>query len=621
MTLYGWVGKILTVDLTSGKLSEEDTSKLAERYVGGRGIASWIGWREIPPGVDAFSPENRLIFMTGPLTGTLAPASGRLEICGKAPQAYPRTHYTRSSIGGHWGPELKYAGFDGIIIHGKARSPVYLWIEDGETEIEDARRLWGLDTFATQKNLREKHGKGTQICCIGPAGENMVRIAVIQSGIENAAGQGGFGAVMGSKNLKAIAVRGSGGVKIARPDQFMKVCAHVRSLRPFRVSHITKREALPEPNNKACSMACGTHCSMRVYRKKNGEVVAAHCCSPGVSLKRKSREEEPHEEGLEVELLCDKYGLNRWEINWMGFGKGSWFYRAKEAGELTEKDFGMPLDLDSPQFWCELLRKITYKEGIGRVLAEGMPRAADILQKSWEHLPHVGHGYAAHWDGHLFFGNPRYPHWIVSALTWAMDSRDPIVHCYAQEIARWYGYGGGRLSIDEIEKVSERIYGSRSAVALDSGYEYKVQPTIWHQDRDVIKDSLPVCDQMGFPLLYSEKGYGDTAAEANLFSAATGIDVTERELNRFGERVINLERAIMIMEGRTRKDDESIVPYFRKPDGEGIILDTAKFSKLIEEFYELRGWSKTRGCPSRKKLEELDLREVADELDKLEMLG
>jgi len=605
MAIYGWAGKMLRVDLTRGELTEEDTLKLAERFIGGRGIAAWIGWREIPPDIDAFDPENRLIFMTGPLTGTLAPSSGRLEICGKAPQTYPKTYYTRSSMGGHWGPELKYAGYDGIIIHGKAKSPAYLWIEDGKAEIKDASWLWGLDAFTTQKKLLENHGRKTQVCCIGPAGENLVRIAVIQSGLENAAGQGGFGAVMGSKNLKAIAVKGSGGVRIARPEQFMKICAYVRSLRPPQPD--------APPNNKACSMACATRCSMRVYRKEDGEVLAAHCCSPGMSLK-------PREEGFEVKLLCDKYGLNRWEIRWMGFGKDSWLYKAKEAGLLTEKDFGMPLDLDNPRFWCDLLRKIAYKEGIGRILAEGMPRAADILQKTWEHLPHVGHGYAAHWDGHLY-GSPKYPHWIVSALMWAMDTRDPIVHGYAQELARWYGYGRGPLTIEDVEDISEKVYGSRLAVALDSGYKYKAQPTIWHQHRDVIKDSLPVCDQMGFPLIYSKKGYGDTSVEAKLFSAVTGIDVDEETLNKFGERVINLERAIMIREGRTRKDDESVIPYFKKPDREGITLDTDRFSELLDEFYELRGWNKRTGYPTREKLEELDLKEVADELDELGLLG
>ena len=197
--------------------------------------------------------------MTGPLTGTLAPASGRLEICGKAPQSYPTTHYTRSSMGGHWGPELKYAGFDGVIIYGRASSPVYLWIEDGEAEIMDAEWLWGLDTFTTQKKLIERHGKRTQVCCIGQAGENLVRIAVIQSGIENAAGQGGFGAVMGSKKLKAIAVRGSGGVKIAKPKQLIEASTHIRRLRPSRPDG--------QINQKVCSMACVFQHPMRIFKK------------------------------------------------------------------------------------------------------------------------------------------------------------------------------------------------------------------------------------------------------------------------------------------------------------------------------------------------------------------
>ena len=601
---YGWVGKILKVDLTHGRIETEDTMPIAEKFIGGRGIAAWISWREIPPHIDAFDPKNRLIFMTGPLTGTLAPASGRLEICGKSPQAYPRTHYTRSSMGGHWGPELKYAGFDGIIIHGRSSSPVYIRIEDDEVEIRDAERLWGLDTFETQKRLIEQHGKGTQVCCIGPAGENLVRIATIQSGIENAAGQGGFGAVMGSKNLKAIAVKGSGEVRIAFPEKLLELWNHVKDLRP------------PQPdapsNHKACSMACATRCSMRVYRRSTGEVLAAHCCSPGVHLK-------PQDEGFKVELLCDKYGLNRWEIAWMGFREGSWFRKAMAAKEFSEEDFGMPINLDDPKFWFELLRKITYREGIGDALAEGMPRAAEILGKMMEHVPHVAHGYAAHWDGHLY-GRPKYPHWLVSALMWATDTRDPIVHGYAQEISRWYGYGSGKLSIQEIEEISEKVYGSKLAVALDSGYQYKAQPAIWHQHRDVIKDSLPVCDQMGFPLIYSEKGYGDTSVEARLFSAVTGIQKSEEELNKFGEMVINLERAIMVREGRTRRDDESIKPYFKKPDSDGILLDTARFARLLDEFYELRGWDKTTGRPTREKLEELGLKDVADELEKLGLL-
>jgi len=602
---YGWAGRILKVDLTNEKIETEDTMPLAERFIGGRGIAAWISWREIPPHIDAFDPENRLIFMTGPLTGTLAPASGRLMVCSKSPQTYPNVRYTRSCMGGHFGPELKYAGFDGIIVYGRSSSHVYLWIEDGEVEIRDAEHLWGLDTFETQKRLIKQHGEGTQVCCIGPAGENLSRIAVIQSGIENAAGQGGFGGVMGSKNLKAIAVKGSGEIRIAYPEQLIELWNHVKDLRPPQPS--------APPNQKACSMACAARCSMRIFRRSTGEVLAAHCCSPGVRLK-------PQDEGFKVELLCDKYGLNRWEISWMGFREDSWFRKAKAAGEFSEEDFGMPFNVDDPKFWIELLRKITYREGIGDALSEGMLRAAEILKKSKDYIPHVAHGFAAHWDGH-YYGWPKYPHWLVSALMWATDSRDPLVHGYAQEIARWYGYGSGPLKIEEIEEISERVYGSRLAVALDSDYQYKAQPTIWHQHRDVIKDSLLVCDQMGFPLVYSEKGYGDTSVEANLLYAVTGIKKSEEELDRFGEMIINLERAIMVREGRTRKDDESVIPYFKKPDIDGISLDTAKFARLLDEFYELRGWNKNTGRPTREKLEELGLKSVADELEELGLLG
>ncbi|MCW4021250.1 MAG: aldehyde:ferredoxin oxidoreductase, partial [Candidatus Bathyarchaeota archaeon] len=231
MVNYGWIGKILQVDLTGHRVSKLDTKKYAEAFIGGRGVAARIAWEELPPNVDAFDPENRLIFMTGPLTGTLAPTcGGRMVVCGAAPQAYPTTHYTRSNMGGFWGAELKYAGYDGVVVYGQADEHVYIWVDNGKVEIVDAKDLWGLDTFETQEALFERHGRGTRVVCIGPAGENLVRIAVIHSEIENAAGQGGFGAVMGSKNLKAIAVRGAGEVAIARPKEFVGACRYVKKM-------------------------------------------------------------------------------------------------------------------------------------------------------------------------------------------------------------------------------------------------------------------------------------------------------------------------------------------------------------------------------------------------------
>ncbi|MEM2425183.1 MAG: aldehyde ferredoxin oxidoreductase N-terminal domain-containing protein [Candidatus Bathyarchaeia archaeon] len=163
--------------------------RYAEKFIGGRGIAAAIAWKEIPFGIDPFSPENKLI-MSGPLTGTIAPTSGRIVFTGIAPQAYPKPHYTRSNMGGYFGAELKYAGYDGIIIEGKAEKPVHVWIKDEVVEIRNAVNLWGLDTFETQKRLIKEHGEGSQIICIGPAGENLVRIATVHHGLESAAGQG-----------------------------------------------------------------------------------------------------------------------------------------------------------------------------------------------------------------------------------------------------------------------------------------------------------------------------------------------------------------------------------------------------------------------------------------------
>lgn len=619
MALYGWVGRILRVNLTDERIDEVDTMKYAKRFIGGRGIAAGIAWEELSPGIDAFGQENKLIIMTGPLNGTLAPTSGgRITFAGVAPQAYPKPHYTRSNMGGYWGAELKYSGYDGLIIEGKASSPIYLRIKDGEAEIREGQKLWGLDTFTTQKKLMKECGGGFQTVCIGPAGENLVRIACVQHGIENAAGQGGFGAVMGSKNLKAITVEGSGGVPIARPEEFIELCKYVN-----RVAHTP--EEPPEDSalrRKACGMSCNIlGCGaggLDIYKNIKGKAHpvlytgAVQCASP-VYLKFK-----PWEAGFEAAQLADKYGINHWEVVLGLTGIGQWLDKCVEKGVITEKDLGMPIELERGTFWSELLRKIAYKEGIGKVFAEGVPRAADIIGNGHEDLPHVAHGYETHWDGRLF-GGPRYPYWIVAALQWAMDSRDPLVHCYAEEITYWTARPGSPVSIEQLKAIGKRLYGSELAVDLESNYEFKAQPTIWHQNRLAVDDSVPVCEEI-FPTIYSRispDGFGDTSLEAKLLSSATGIDVSEEELHIIGCRIYNLERAIMVREGRTRMADESVIPYFQKPDGAGIRLDVEKFKALMDEFYKLRGWDPRTGWLRRVTLEELDLRDVADELERV----
>lgn len=604
--MFGWIGKILRIDLSNGHIAEESVEKEAQRFLGGRGLGAWYAWKELPPGVDGFDAANRLMFMTGPLTGTLAPTSGRFEVCGIAPQAYPTPHYTRSNVGGYWGPALKYAGYDGLIVQGKAEEPVYLWIDDGHTEIRGAEDLWGLDTFETQQRLIERHGRGTEVMCIGPAGEHLVRIAVIQSGLENAAGQGGFGAVMGSKNLKAIAVRGTDGVRVADADTFLQECRSIHRLIEERVLSPGGTPQPSSPNSKGCAMACTPrNCSMQVHRNEQGDVIATHCCSSYLRY-------QPPEAGFRAAALANRYGINHWEMT-LGYGgiRDSWFRLCKEAGVLTDEDFGMPFDPESGTFWCEVIRKIAYREGIGDALAEGVPRAADVLGKGHAYLPHVAHGYETHWDGHLF-GSPVFPYWLVSALMWATDSRDPLVHGYAQEISGFQR----RIPVEKLRQAGQRVYGSEQAVDPESGYAWKAWPTIWHQNRLVVKDSLCVCDQI-FPLIFhasSEDGYADVDAEARLFSTATGIQMSRAELDDLGARIFHLERAIMVREGRTRSLDEEATRYFFKPDARGVSLDPEKFRALLNEFYPMRGWDPETGWPTRVTLGKAGLAEIADQL-------
>lgn len=233
--MNGWTGKILRVDLDSGIITKEETSKYID-YTGGIGIGFKVIFDEAPT-AEPFSPENRIIFAAGPMVGSIAPCSGRSEVISISPHVYApeskKPLVTRSGFGGYWGAELKFAGYDAIIVQGKAEKPVYISVNDDKVEIKDANSLWGLDTFEAQDKIKEElKDEKVQIAVIGPSGENLVRIAPILHRIGNAAGQGGFGAVMGSKNLKAISIRGTNGVKVAQKKELIQYVKSVRKFQP-----------------------------------------------------------------------------------------------------------------------------------------------------------------------------------------------------------------------------------------------------------------------------------------------------------------------------------------------------------------------------------------------------
>jgi aldehyde:ferredoxin oxidoreductase len=321
---------LLRIDLTRLSVEHQETADYLPDWYGGRAMAARIAWDEIPPGTSAFDESSPLMILAGPLAGTIAPFSGRTTVCGISAQGHPREWYTRSSFGGHWGPELKHTGFDGMIITGRADTPVYLKIEDGRCTLEDAGELWGRGIYETQRLLIEGLGTGWKVLAIGPAGENLCRIAIAATETESAAGQGGFGAVMGSKNLKAVAVHGTLPVPVADPDRFRLVCSLIRE--EAHASHGWPHEPRLDPEKvckygqrfQACTQGCSVRCfDARFYTTvpavlQRGRVLSGQMdCVAGLfpGLDRSFYDWKlGFEAGFEIGQIANDEGLNHWEI-------------------------------------------------------------------------------------------------------------------------------------------------------------------------------------------------------------------------------------------------------------------------------------------------------------------
>jgi len=651
--IYGWTGEILRVNLSSGEISIIDTMKYVPDFIGGLGIASRIAWEELSVGVDAFDEENLLFIMVGPLTGTMASGAGRVEVLGIAPQQHPSI-FSRSGMGGHWGAELKYAGYDGIIVEGKAQKPVYVWIDDGQVEILDAENLWGRGTYGTTIALRAMHGKNTRIISCGQAGERLCRIAIIQTETGNAAGQGGYGAVMGSKNLKAIAVRGTKGVKIARPKEFFDLCVHSsregQTPGSFEISADRKGIRTDSAGDTFRLRKCGfclTPCVHPIHENVQSTdglsipSVARQCWSyMGITQKvdRVAR------------AMTSDYGLNGWEIT---YGIIPWLQMCKQHG-LIDKIDGMDIPVpDKPleylrdtasyssEFIHLLVRKIAFREDeLGDALADGACYAADRLFGG-EGIPLLEHiyprrcGQTEHWGGHWGPGGTVYwPWWLPPILQWCVDTRDPAsdsTHQWTEHVQFYLPESGplrGPFSLEKARNVCVKVYGNPDV--CDPAFTYnppeaKAIPAIWHSHRGMIVNSLILCDYENtrvFSML-SEDGAADTALMSKLFSASTGYNVSEKELNLAGEHIWNQLRAIDVRNfGRNRAIDELTLDGFMYPGkDDGVILEREKFLKLLDKYYELSGWNLTNGWPTRAKLEELGLGDVAEELERVGKLG
>ena len=643
---YGYVGRILRVNLSSGSITWMPTIDYADRFLGGRGIAARIYWDEVSPEVKAFDPENRLIFATGPLAGLSGLSASRWTVCGKAPAMVPE-QFCHSSLGGAWGAQLKFAGYDAIVVQGKSDKPVYLFIQDGVAEIRDASHLWGKSAVETRQILKEELGSAFSVAACGPAGENMVSFAIVLAD-DNAAGSSGFGAVMGSKKLKAIAVGGSGKVTVANPERLEELAKYIRELLvwghlggPVKLTDPPEPQIIPgqEVRIENCWGCIGV-CARVFIKIPDGTEGEARCAAYFFYTRPTIRYYGKQNNLVQfyATKLCDEYGLDASAIGSMN----TWLQKCYNAGILTDENTGIPVSkIGSLEYIETLVKKISLRDGFGDVLAQGTERAANLVGKGakeliTDYMSKAGSNY--HYDPRMF---------IVNGLLYAMAPRQPIneVHEIGYTLYPWLAWYHWKLetayfSTDVFRKVGRRFWGSELAVDF-STYEGKALAAKMIQDREFAKESLILCDY-AWPIFTTFLGdhVGDPSVESKILSAVTGKEIDEEGLYCIGETIFNLQRAILAREGHRGRDSDTIPEaFFTIPleeafaveynnpeclapgeDGEaisrkGAVVDREKFERMKDEYYQLRGWDVATGLQKKTTLEELGLQDITKDLE------
>jgi aldehyde:ferredoxin oxidoreductase len=628
--MYGWTGKILHIDLTHSRTKEILTELYAEKYLGGRGIASRLYWEAVTPDVKAYDPENRLIFMTGPLVGTGAQAANRMTIAGKSPMAYPEG-FCYGNIGGFFPSFLKRAGYDGMVIEGRASKPEYLWIKDGTVEFWDASALWGRGTYKTGDMLRKVHGDKVHYVAIGVAGERQVRSAVMTASYESAS-TAGFGAVMGSKNLKAIVANGSGKVSVADPKRLkelnrytIEISKRVRLAIPPDVT-MSGRSELLEVIGKGSCYQCGVECIRGVYRYGKKLEGLRKCQSMEYYLPwHYAKDGEPIETFFDAPTLANDYGIGTFELR----NINNWLYDCHQAGVLTEEETGLPLSkIGTREYLEKLLHIMANRKGFGDILAEGIVRAAEKVSDRARAMLRVG--VAPIGDRDLIPARAI----ITHALLYPLEPRvsQPLVHNIGFLYGLWMvnhfeGPTMSPVNTKLIHHVANAFWGGKEAANFSS-YEGKALAAVKIQDRTYVKECLGLCD-FCWPITYSlhtSDNVGDPDLEAKIFNAATGMD--SDELETYGAIICNLQRSILLREGRMTPQDDYPAEYnFTEPlspdrpfivpgpgdqpvDVSGHTLDRDKFSRMLKEYYRLRGWDTQTGVPLAETLTSLGMDDV-----------
>jgi len=652
MANFGYVGKILRLNLSSGHSAVVPTMDYGS-FLGGRGIAAKICWDEVPPEIGALDEENRLVFVTGPLAGVRGLNGGsRWQVCGKSPAPSPE-QFSYGNLGGRWGASLKFAGYDAIIVQGKSAKPVYLFLHDGMAELRDASALWGEGTGKTRESLKSEWGDIASVLAIGPAGENMAVMATIIAD-NDACGAGGLGAVMGSKRLKAIVVQSDDkGVKVAQPEKLREMEAYRRGLRRIRgpMSGVRySRDLVPSLSHKMKRLdpcyGC-TGCFRGIYQAEDGKAGKYMCHSamfyqPYAVRYYGAWNDMPSDLPFHATRLCDSYGLDTKAMERMI----GWLVSCYRAGVLTDESSGIPISkVGTMEFVEALFRQVSFREGLGDMLAQGVARAAHSLGAgAVEQINTIG--YLAGPPYADSYGPRLYP---VTAFPYAMEPRLPYgqLHEVGALIPKWLLWAKGErdalASSDVLRAIARRFWGSEMAMDF-STYAGKALGAKKIQDRETAKECLIMCDFQSpiMDLESSEDHVGDPTIESQILSAVTGLALDEEELNGIGERVFNLLRAIAVREGHRGRDADHVPAHcYTVPleyemsnpeclvpgkDGavisrKGMVVDGGEFEKMKDEYYQLRQWDVATGLQTRTKLEELGLKGVAADLDRRGLLA
>jgi len=617
---FGHNGNILRVNLSKDKVSTESPDEVFyRRYMGGEGFVAYYLLKELETGIDPLGPENKLIFAAGPVTGAPIPGSGRNSIGAKSPLT---GGFGESEVGGHWGAELKHAGFDAVIIEGKSDSPVYLWIHDGEAEIRDASHIWGKETGDAQRIIRkELNDRLVRVALIGPGGERLVRYACVIVDLKDAAGRTGMGAVMGSKNLKAVAVRGHGRTEVSDGKALTELSrwlsqrlegfwaheygtgsnldAGVASgnlpIRNFRDGDFPNANALSAETIKetvrigmegcyACSVRCKKIVKIDepftvdpIYGGPEYETLAALGSNCGVD---------------DLKAVCKANELcNRYSIDTISAGVSIAFaMECYENGLLTDEDTGgLKLNFGNAEAMLKMVEMICKREGLGDLLAEGVKRASEKIGKESEK-------FAVHVKGQeVPMHEPRFKRSLGIGYAVSPTGADHM-HNLHDTILTVRGQ-----QLDNLAAL-----GILEPIPLEDLGPRKVRALIYFVDWRVLDNCLLLCDFL--PWNYIQK--------TDIVRAVTGWNTTAWELMKIGERVTTMARIFNIREG-FKKEDDWLPERFFHPKTAGALSKTAidpeKLRNAIDTYYKMMGWDEN-GVPTREKLEELDIGWAASSL-------